>query len=414
MIFIRLLFQTVFLALSQIWSNKGRAFLTTLGIIIGVAAVILTVAATQILKQFVLEQFETIGASRVWVFPRMPREQVGRFSWRQIRMSTFEAEGMMKACPSLKRLTPIKSFTVPVQYGDRTEPTVNIQGIWPTWHDIENRSVISGRPFLPIDEENRHQVCVVNDKAIEELSLPTEPVGESLLINGSKFLIVGVVETKAVSPMFGGGEARSEVYIPFKTADMMRPDWMSGLYVSAQTNNPKDFEEAKAEITDFMRKRRKLQPGDPNTFGVESIEQAREQFNKVAVYMTSGAVVIVGISLIVGGVGIMNIMLVSVSERTREIGLRKAVGAPPIVVLMQFLVEAVVLCLFGGAIGLAIGFGAKLAASTDPASVVAKAAIPMWAVWLSIGFSAGTGIVFGMFPALKAARLDPIEALRHE
>jgi len=411
---IRLIFQTVVLALAQIWSNKGRAVLTTLGIVIGVAAVIATAAATQGLKSYVLDQFESIGANRVWVFPRMPREQIGRFSYRQIRMTTAEAEGMVTACPTLKRLTPIKSFSVPVQYGDRTEPTVNIQGVWPTWHEIEGRSVVAGRPFLPVDDENRHQVCLVNDKAIEELALPSEPVGESLLVNGSKFLIVGVVETKQVSPMFGGGESRTEVFIPFRTADMMRPDWMSGLYVTGQTHKPEDFEEAKAEITDFLRKRRKLQPTDANTFGVEAIEQARAQFNKISVFMTFGAVVLVGISLVVGGVGIMNIMLVSVSERTREIGLRKAVGAPPIVILMQFLVEAVTLCMVGGAIGLAIGFGGKMALGGNPDSFIAKANIPMWAVLLSVGFCAFTGIVFGMFPALKAARLDPIEALRHE
>ncbi|MGQ0629060.1 MAG: ABC transporter permease [Phycisphaerales bacterium] len=411
---VRLLFQTVFLALGQIWSNKGRAVLTTLGIVIGVAAVIGTVWATQGLRGFVLEQFESIGASRVWVFPRMPRDQVGRFSWRQVRMTNAEAEGMLAACPSLKRLTPIKSFTSSVQYGDRTEPNVAISGIWPSWHDIENRTVINGRPFLSVDDENRHQVCLVNDKAIEELGMSTNCVGETLLIAGSKFLIVGVVETKSVSPMFGGGESRTEVYIPFKTADTMRPEWMSGLYIAGQTNAPEDFEEAKAEIVDFMRKRRKLQPGDPNTFGVEAIEQAREQFNKVAVYMTAGAMIIVGISLVVGGVGIMNIMLVSVSERTREIGLRKAVGAPPVVIMIQFLVEAVVLCLVGGAIGLTLGFGIKWLTAMNADNAFSKAAIPLWAVGLSVGFSAGTGIIFGLFPAIKAARLDPIEALRHE
>jgi putative ABC transport system permease protein len=412
----RLLFQTVFLALGQIFSNAMRAILTTLGIVIGVAAVILIVGATQGLKSYVLEQFDSVGASRVWIFPQRPRVGGDRFSWRQIRMTNAEAMGMLAACPSLKRMTPIKSVTYPVISGDRQVDNVTVQGIWPEWHQIENRQVIQGRPFFAIDEEERRQVCLINDKAIDELGLETNCVGQSILVGGRKFLIVGVVETKQPSMFMGGGEARSEIFAPFRTVDMMRPEPLSGLYIAAQTNRPEDFDEAKAEITDFMRRMRRLQPGDPNTFEVAAIEQAREQFNKVAFVITLGASCIVGISLIVGGVGIMNIMLVSVSERTREIGLRKAMGARPGLVLTQFLVEAVVLCLVGAAIGMAIGFGgislASLAADKD--SFFAKLSVPLWSVYLSVGFSAATGVIFGMFPAMKAASLDPIEALRHD
>lgn len=416
MILFRLVFQTVFLALGQIWSNKVRALLTTLGIVIGVSAVIVVVAATQGLKVFVLDQFESIGANRVWIFPRMPREQMGRFSWRQIRMTNKEILGMMRSAPSLKRMTPNSNFTASVANGDRTEPTVQIMGIWPEWHDIEGRTVVQGRPFFRIDEEERRQVCLVNDKAIEELALDNNCVGQSLLIDGRKFLIVGVVETKTPSPMFGGGESRTEVYIPWSTGDMMKPEPFSRQYVSGQTYTPEQFADVKAEITAYLRKNRNLVPGDPDTFGIEAIEQAKEQFNKVAVGITAGASIIVAISLVVGGVGIMNIMLVSVSERTREIGLRKAMGARPGVILMQFLVEAVVLCLVGAAVGLSIGYGLVLGVSAmgGKEGLMAKASVPIWAVWLSAGFSAATGIVFGMFPAIKAARLDPIDALRHE
>ncbi|MGD9688891.1 MAG: ABC transporter permease [Phycisphaerales bacterium] len=415
MMIFRVLSQTVILALAQLKYNWMRALLTTLGIVIGVWAVIFTVAMAEGMRNYVLDQFESIGASRVWIFPRRPRESGDRFSWRQIRISNKEAFGMMAACPSLKRITPIKGFSQDVQFGDRKEPNVNVQGIWPEWHDIEDRTVMQGRPFMRIDDEDRRQVCIVNDKAIEELALPAEPVGKPLLVGGRKFLIVGVVETKSVGAMFGGGESRTEVYIPFGTADLMRPEWMSGIYIAGQTHTPEQFEDVRAEVRFFMRNSRQLKPDDPDTFGVEAIEQHKEQFKSVSKYMTIGATVLGGISLFVGGVGIMNIMFVSVSERTREIGLRKAMGAQPPIVLAQFLVEAIVLCLVGALIGMAIAVGlVAMVRSGGGESPLTKAAIPLWSVVVSMGFAAMTGLVFGMFPAIKAARMDPIVALRHE
>jgi len=391
-----------------------RALLTALGIVIGVASTIGTIAATSGLKGFVLEQFATVGASRIWVFPRQPREQPNRFSRNQIRMKLSEVEGMLAACPSLKQLTPIKQFAAPVQFGDRSLSNVSVQGIRPAWHDIEQRFVIDGRQFLAVDDAERRNVCYVNDKAIEELALPASAAGSTILVEGRRFLIVGVVETKMVSPAFGGGEPRTEVFIPYGTADGMKPEPLFGLYVAATTRSPELFEDARAELKFYMRNQRGLSGDDPDTFRIEAIEQYIDQFKKIAAAITALAAGIVTISLLVGGIGIMNIMLASVSERTREIGLRKAVGAPPSVILMQFLVEAVVLCLVGALIGLAIGYALTLALAKIPGSPLKQAEVPGWAVLLAVGFSAGTGIVFGLFPAIKAARLDPIVALRHE
>ncbi|MBC7835927.1 MAG: ABC transporter permease [Phycisphaerales bacterium] len=412
MMLLRLAFQTLFLAIGQIWANKVRAMLTTLGIIIGVAAVVSTVAATNGLKNFVLTEFSSFGANKVWVFPRRPPEMRDRFSWRKIRLTDDEADGLAANVPSFERLTPVLDFTAPTQYHEMRKPFVPVHGIRPVWHDIEARFVTQGRPFSRIDEEEQLNVCLVNDKAIAELGLPTNCPGEYLLVDNRRFLIVGVVETKAVSPMFGNDDAMSEVFIPFRTARAMRPD--GGIYVIAQTKRPELFEDARAETTFYMRRVRGLKGDDPDTFGVEAIEQVISQFNKIASGITMGAGGIVAISLLVGGIGIMNIMLVSVSERTREIGLRKAMGARPAVILLQFLVEAVVLCMIGGAVGLAIGQGITLALREIPNGPLKQAEIPAWAVALAVGFSATTGLIFGMFPAIKAARLDPIDALRHE
>jgi putative ABC transport system permease protein len=211
--------------------------------------------------------------------------------------------------------------------------------------------------------------------------------------------------------MFGGNFSDSEVFIPFTTA---RVSPRMGMICIAATKSPTLTEEAKAELTFFMRRQRGLKVEEENTFRIESVEQFVQQFNSVATAITMVAAGIVGISLLVGGVGIMNIMLVSVSERTREIGLRKAVGARPSAILLQFLIEAMMLCLMGGLMGLLCGQGLTTAMASIPDAKLEKAFIPGWAVALSFGFSAAVGLLFGMFPAIKAARLDPIEALRHE
>jgi putative ABC transport system permease protein len=182
------------------------------------------------------------------------------------------------------------------------------------------------------------------------------------------------------------------------------------MYVVGQTRGPNLFEDVKAEVRAYLRRVRGLGPDEPNTFGVEAIDQVISQFNRISTVISLFLGGVVGISLLVGGIGIMNIMLVSVSERTHEIGLRKAVGARPGVILTQFLVEAVVLCMVGCGVGLVIGLAVVLAFR----NVVEQLSVPAWAPILAVSFSAATGIIFGMFPAIKAARLDPIAALRHE
>jgi putative ABC transport system permease protein len=186
------------------------------------------------------------------------------------------------------------------------------------------------------------------------------------------------------------------------------------MWAIAAARSPEVSAEARAEALFFLRKVRKIPPDQPSTVRVDAVEEFVQQFKRVSTAITLVAAGVVGISLVVGGVGIMNIMLVSVSERTREIGLRKAVGARPSAVLLQFLVEAVVLCLMGGLIGLACGQGLVEIMKRIPNAQLEKAYIPFWAIGLALGFSASVGVVFGMFPAVKAARLDPIEALRHE
>lgn len=408
----RLLWQTVFLALGQVWANKVRAVLTALGIIIGVVGVTGVAAGLNAMQSYVLEQFEGIGAKKMWLWGQVPESKRSIMSWTDAKLTTYEANLILEHATQIETLTPGCRASWDVANGKKVEQAVRVTGIWPTWHEIEDRQVLYGRPFSRIDDAENRQVCLINEQGIEELNLDTDPVGDYILVDGRRFLIIGVVETKEVSPMMGGGESRTELYIPFSTHKMMNPyTWTD---FTLQMADPEKAEDAKAEIRFILRNNRGLDPDDEDTFDMFVVQSAIEDFNNVArvIAMVLGGVV--GISLVVGGVGIMNIMLVSVSERTREIGLRKAMGAKPPVVLMQFLVEAVVLCLAGGFIGLFFVQGLVTLVPLIPDFPFDKLSIPPWAIVLSLTFSASVGIIFGMFPAIKASMLNPINALRHE
>lgn len=407
--------QTVLLAIDQIWANKMRSFLTSLGIIIGVASVTAVVAALDGLKTRVLDEFETFGAAKLFIIHDRPAGAPRNlYPFERIRLKPEEVHLLQEHCPSIRQVTPQTSLGATVRTAQLNSDAVNISvhGIWPSWHEIENRSVVAGRPFTTIDEENARKVCLVNEGAIRELRLNADPTGQFLLINDNRFLIIGVVETLQPT-IFTQDNAETEVFIPFSTAARMQPQHFF-FYVLGQAMSPQASEEAQAEAEFVLRRHRGLAPDEPNTFVVRTIDQFVQQFKALAAGITAIAGGIVAISLLVGGIGIMNIMLVSVSERTREIGLRKAIGARPAAILMQFLVEAIMLCFAGGVVGLLIAQVMVMGLARIPNAGLEAAAIPMWAIILAFAFSAAVGIVFGMFPAIKAARLDPIDALRHE
>jgi putative ABC transport system permease protein len=408
-----LIWQSAFLALGQIWANKTRAILTTLGIVIGVASVTAVVAALTGLRTNVLSEFESFGTNKIFVLPQRPEKgRMRAASWQVIRFTPEVFDGMLEKCPSVKTFTRQCDMRRRVSHGQYTEESVDVTGIEPAWHDIENRPIIMGRPFTLIDNEQARPVCLINKTTQEKLGLNRDPTKQSILIGDRRFEIVGMVESRAESAMFGNEGSGAEVFIPFKTARQGNP-YMFMLVIAA-AKSPDVSEEARAEIAFVLRKRRGIRPGEEDTFRIEAVERFVQQFRSISAAVTMVAGGVVGISLLVGGVGIMNIMLVSVSERTREIGLRKAVGARPSAILLQFLVEATVLCLMGGLIGVMIGQMMTTAMTKIPKAQLDKAYIPAWAVALSFGFAALVGVVFGMFPAIKAARLDPIEALRHE
>lgn len=408
---LRLLLQSAALAAGQIWTNKVRSILTTLGIIIGVAAVTAVIAALTGMKAFVLDEFQSFGTNKIFMGPRWP--DTGRFanaSWRVIRFVPENFDGWETECASVAALTRIREMGGNVRYGDKLIDGAHITGIEPDWHKIENRFVTVGRPFSTSDQQRFDQVCIISTHLRDDLKLDRDCTGESILINNRRFTIVGLIEPNPESAMgFRDSAAEAEIFIPFSTAWRMNEGWMQAM---AASRSPEVSEDAIAELRALLRKKRRLLPEDPDTFRIMAIQQAIEQFKRVSLVISLIAFGIVAISLVVGGVGIMNIMLVSVSERTREIGLRKAVGARRSAILLQFLVEAVMLCFLGGFMGL--GLGQSITMILAGAAGLEKAYIPPWAMLLSFGFAALVGVLFGMFPAIKAALLDPIEALRHE
>ena len=411
--FLRLTYQSVYLALGQIWANKTRSILTTIGIVIGVASVTAVIVALTGLKAKVLTQVETLGTNSIFIQARRPKSgPLQHASWWTIRFKNEHFEGLLEHCPSVARVgrqTWVGRYTVSRR--DKSVEGVMVRGVEPDCHKIESRPVTIGRQLSVIDEMQVRQVCLIDPKLRNDLRLDRDCIGQPILISHHTFYIVGVLEERPKN-VFEGDQERSEIFIPYKTSlKMQRYPFIMAL---AESQSAEVSDDALAEIRFFLRRTRNIKPGEPDTFEVMSLKNALETFNKIALMVTMVAGGIVGISLLVGGVGIMNIMLVSVSERTREIGLRKAVGAKKSAILTQFLIEAIVLCFFGGLVG--VGFGqllTKLLASF-PKIQLDMAYIPLWAIGLSFAFAGTVGIFFGMFPAIKAARLDPIEALRHE
>ncbi len=411
--FFRLFYQSVYLALGQIWTNKTRSILTTIGIVIGVASVTAVIAVLTGLKAKILTQVETFGTNTIFIYPSRPNVgPLRNASGWSIRFLPKHLDGLLENCPEVERLSRIASVgRHTVRAGEKSVENVNVTGIEHSYHEIEHRPIIMGRTFSVIDDEQVRQVCLIDPKLRDKIRIDRDCIGQIVRIGPQAFSVVGVIERRPEMRFGEGGEEYYEVFIPFRTAFKLQEPWIGAF---AASKDASVLEEAQAEIKFFLRRTRNIKVGEPDTFRVESLKSALETFNKIALVVTMVAGGIVGISLLVGGVGIMNIMLVSVSERTREIGLRKAVGAKKSAILTQFLIESVVLCFIGGLVGIGFGQLLTMAIANIPKVELDLAHIPLWAVAISFGFAGSVGIFFGMFPAIKAARLDPIEALRHE
>jgi putative ABC transport system permease protein len=401
-----LLLQNIFNACEQLWANKLRSVLTVLGVIIAVTSTLVVVAVVQGFSSYVTNFLQGLGTNTMWVFPEIPHTFDATMT--KADMVQADIEEVDQTCSAIKCIAPMVIRTVKVKYLDH-EVKADMEGTTSQFQHIRNFFVDVGRCFGPVEIDNRSQVCVLGREILRDLHLDEGILGGEITLMGKNFRVIGILEKKG---SFLGNSQDDVMLIPYTTALDLFPDARRTLAFMVQAESPTQVPEAKAQITTALRRRHHLGPSQPNDFVIRSQDEVLQEFNKISTIATSALAGIVGISLLVGGIGIMNVMLVSVTERTREIGLRKAVGARRRDILAQFLTEAVVLSTTGGLIGIVLGYGITYLAALHPSMV--DTAIPIWAVLLGVGFSVVVGVVFGLLPAFKAAILQPIDALRYE
>jgi putative ABC transport system permease protein len=401
-----LLLQNLFNACEQLWANKLRSVLTVLGVIIAVTSTLVVVAVVQGFSNYVSGFLQGLGTNTVWVVPRIP--DTWDASITKAELLDSDIEEVQQTATAVKRLAPLVARQIKVKYQDR-EVKAELDGTTQDFQDIRNFYVDVGRCFNVIEMEGRRQVCVLGRETLRDLNVDEGIIGGNVTIMDKSFRVVGVLQKKG---SFLGNSQDAVVLMPYTTAQDLFPEARRQMAFMIQAESPKLVPEAKAQITTTLRRRHHLGPNQPNDFRLFSQDEVLQQFNKISVVATGVLVGIVGISLLVGGIGIMNVMLVSVTERTREIGLRKAVGARRRDILIQFLTEAIVLSTTGGLIGIGLGYGLTYIAGLHPSMV--DVAVPYWATLLGVGFSIVVGMIFGLLPAFKAAILQPIDALRYE
>jgi len=397
------------LGLQALTRNRMRAALTVLGIVIGVAAVIATLAIGQGAREAVQARIRSLGANVMTVRPGTVTSGGRRMGMGGITtLTAADADAIRKECPAVVAVSPMVMRGVQLVYGNMNWGT-NVQGVAPEYLDIRQWPVSEGSMFTDADVRGSAKVCVIGAKVKEELYGDADPVGTTLRIKDIPFRVVGVLSYKGGQGM--GGDQDDVVMAPWTTVQsrMLGITYLNAITVSAASEG--QVEEARTEITSLLRQRHRIRQGMDDDFFIYTQLDIASTAASTSEVMTTLLASIAAVSLLVGGIGIMNIMLVSVTERTREIGIRRAIGARRQDILLQFLVEAMFLSLAGGAIGVAIGVGtAKMITNVArwPTEVQPQV------ILLALAFASLVGVFFGFYPAKRAADLDVIDSLRYE
>ncbi len=403
-----LLFEIVMVSMGAIRANALRSVLTTLGIVIGIAAVITMVALGEGAQRRVEQQINRLGTTVLTIRPG--QQMMHGVSRGDTRLSIKDAEALRASSNGLLTVSPEQQSRLQVSYL-RWNSRNQLMGVWPEYFDIYNHTLSVGRFFNQGEIQGRRRVAVLGYSLPEALgdTPPEVLVGQTIQIRGIPFEVIGVLDEKGDAAWIRPDD---QIFVPQSTAQyrvMGGRDRLNAIYAATATTGELDL--AYGMIDGVMRREHRIRPGEDADFNIGNSADLLATFNETNQTFTLLLAGIAGVSLLVGGIGIMNIMLVSVTERTREIGIRKALGATRRAIMTQFLVEALVLCILGGVLGVAVGYGAA-----DLMTRVAgwDTAIAPAAVGSALAFSAAVGLFFGVWPARRAAMLDPIDALGYE
>mgnify|MGYP000481674024 FL=1 len=400
--------ESFLMAWASLIANKLRSLLTMLGIIIGVAAVIALVSIGNGVKQDIEDSISSLGSNLLVVLPGAPRTPGARSSqgsMKSLKISDYEAIAKLEG---VKAASPMTNGSYVVIYQNKNW-TTSVAGVNSNFQDVNNWTMTSGRFFSDKNVQNRERVAVVGQTVVKNLFADEDPVGKEIRVKNIPFRVIGVLKSKGNGTM--GNDQDDTVLIPYTTS-MERVegiDYLRRVYVVAKDDE--SIDRLQADIENLLRVRHNIKDTNLDDFNIQNMKSIMETVAQTTGTFTLFLGAVAAISLVVGGIGIMNIMLVSVTERTREIGVRKALGATYSVIVTQFLIEAVVISLMGGFIGIAFGIGAsKVIGMVSGMSTIVS--VPT--IIMSFAFSMAIGLIFGIYPARKAAKLNPIDALHYE
>ncbi len=408
------------MALVSLHENKSRSFLTVFGVVIGVTTLIVVSSVLVGLDSSIRDYLSEFGANTIFIFKFNPGIKTTRPTTEELNrkpLTIDDAMAIKAECPdvaevdvqALARITGPFPPTASARYQGREVSTVNYRGTLPSAVDVYSLRFLYGRYFTEAEDNHRSDVAVIGYDVYNSLFLGDNPLGKEVQVRGSLYTVIGVLD-KRKGGLVGGQSVDIDFWVPYRSYRKHNPQ-DDELLISAAAA-PGRIDEAEDEITSVLRRQRNLAYNAPDNFGMTSAQEIADQFRQIVGSIAGLIIAVSSVGLLIGGVGVMNIMLMSVTQRTREIGVRKAIGARRRDIIWQFLTEAITLTGAGGLVGVGIGWGfSKLMRAVLPSI---PSAVPLWAVLTAVGVSMSVGLFFGMYPAIKAARLDPVDALRYE
>ncbi len=409
--------ENVSMAIQTLMAHKFRSFLTVLGIIIGVLTVIVIASILTGMRQNIITFVEEFGTNNIFAFHLDMGPRIGgrrpRSEWLRKPLTPQDAEAVRTGCPSVQDATwegiPWNT-PVRIKYQNNVLRQFSFNGVPANYAAIANLRLAEGRFFNEAEDQHRMRLVVLGPNAREALFPLSDPIGKQVLINDHPFTVIGVLAKSKGGFVGEGNERDNQVAIPYETFHKIMP-WEDKHFLLIQSRSGQ-IAKALDEVESLLRRRRGVKPSEPRNFDLSTADRFIQQFDSITATVGLIAIAISGIGLLVGGIGVMNIMLVSVTERTREIGVRKAIGATRQDITVQFLLEAMTLTFIGGILGVILAVIVSYIIIALVPSL--PASIPAWAVITGLSVSVAIGLIFGVWPARKAARLDPIEALRCE